>query len=237
MDRRVVRPHDRSDSDSRPVADLALGVYVSAYQTPAAMQFLYANNGPATMSAALFQSGSTFGPVPGTHPVLAHQICAPDPITGQLRVLQQVIRSDSDVPTADAEMVQSFQVPVTVTAQWVELAVSSMGSLGPVEVSILDPAGQSSPPPSPLPTTETAAILVPGPLGIAPPVWAPTQSLATPAHLEPGHTYWLTVRTNQWGLRSSCRRAATTIRTASCTRARRRAPCSRSIRRAICRSA
>jgi hypothetical protein len=159
---------------------------------------LYDPDGPSGYRAAVYVGSQGLVPLPGIHPVLAHKVCGATPDIGGLYVLQQVIRSDGIA--APAELVQTFTCSVTVTAQWVELAIASPPSTtSSLEVSIFDLQGAVQPPADPLSVTATAALLQGATL--APPVWGATDPLATPARLEAGHRYGLAVKTGgNWSL-------------------------------------
>ena len=79
--------------------------------------------GPAALPAAVqFTSDSTRAPLPGSHAVLAHAVCAGDEDLASLRVVQSVMRTDVKPFPAPREFIQRFRVPVQVELRWVELA-------------------------------------------------------------------------------------------------------------------
>lgn len=160
----------------------------------------YDPDATSPLPSARYHDGVAYVPLPGPHPVLAHQICDVDPGLRSLRVLQQVLNAADVTMPGTYDLVQTFQVPVTVTADWVELAIETPGAQAPVEVQIFDPGLALQPDAGPLPVTFTAGMLDPT-VTIAPPMWAPTLPLAEPARLVPGKDYWLTVRTQgHWAL-------------------------------------
>jgi hypothetical protein len=197
----IMRPVDGLAVAATPTAALALR---APGPDPHAVGF--APEGPSSLGPAVFATRfGTFDPLPGPHPVLAHQVCAGAVEDEDLRVLQEALLANGSIPTATAELVQTFTVPITVTADWVELAVRTSSTTHPVEVSLYDPQGLAMPGPGPLAATATATT-IDADFGrsLLPPVWTPTLPLAQRARLEPNHVYWLQVRTNsRWALHSA----------------------------------
>jgi hypothetical protein len=85
---------------------------------------LYDPDGPSDHHPAFWDLGpGAMIPLQGANPVLAHEVCGDSPGDDGLYVLRQVIRSDV-VVTPTAQLVQTFAVGVTTTAQWIELAIA-----------------------------------------------------------------------------------------------------------------
>ncbi len=186
-----------------PVTRVAFSIAAQGSSVPSGI--MYDDNGPADLAPAMVQTGSTFSPIPGTSPVVNHQVCfSSDHHNPSLRVLAQSLASNVTVTATTAQFVQTFTVPATVTVEWVELALDSSPSQGPIQVAIVDPTGLSVPASSPLPTSDTAGLITPGPGQQLFSVWAATTKLQRLAQLVPGHTYWLCVDTgNQWSMRTT----------------------------------
>lgn len=160
--------------------------------SPDPVEDAYEPNGPADHRPAMYEAGALgFVPLPGPRPVLAHEVCGEMDAGDGLYVVRQVVGSNVTVP-AMLEMVQTFSPPVTVTAEWIELAVASPpGSTAPLDVRILDLGGAFEPSPDPLPATSTAAVMEG--VTLSPPVWGATIPLAEAARLEPGRRYALAI--------------------------------------------
>ena len=138
-------------------------------------------------------------PLPGPSPRLAHVLCRAVGDSDRLRVAQQVLRVSEPLPL-QAEIIQTFGVPVTITAERVELALPTIATAMPIEVSILEPANPT-PGNEPLPVTTTSAVVDvgTGPGTVSVPAWVPSQMLGASAFLVPGRTYWLTLKVrNAW---------------------------------------
>jgi hypothetical protein len=159
-------------------------------ETPDPIQYPYEPAGPSDYRPAVYDRGPLgFVRLPGPNPVLAHEVCGDAPGDPGLRVLTQMLRSDV-VATPTVQLVQTFTCPVTVTAQWVELAIAGAGS-GPIEVSIFDLEGALMPSSGPLFVTATVALLDGS--ALSPPVWGATVPLTITARLEAGHRYALAI--------------------------------------------
>jgi hypothetical protein len=186
----------------------------------------------ATVTPVLEFRGSSWTPVTGTAMGLAVE-ASTDADAPSWRVGQAVMPvNDIWYPTATADLVQTFQVPNGMNADWIELAIPNGGSsVDPFHVTIVDPAGQSAPPPGPISTTLTAdfsrqATMQGGDS------WAASKRFTTRPPLVP------VTPTGSWcsrpragGSASHIRRARRSCRPARCTRAASRRPRGRPCRR------
>jgi len=137
--------------------------------------------------------GLHYVPIAGGSPALGIDVCPDrDPGADQLLAVRQTITSTSPiVATGTAIVVQSFTLPQTVQADWLELAIPATASAGQNLLAwIVDPGSASDPITSPQVVTLTAAIetFEAGPLAVAAPgLWVtatPTAilgSIASPA--------------------------------------------------------
>lgn len=162
------------------------------------LETLFEPNGPPQYRPAMFNPApGIFFQLPGGNPVLGHEVCGASEGDDGLYVLQQVVASH-EVTSPTAELVQTFTCPITVTAEWVELAVASTGTT-PLEVSIFDLQGALAPGEPPVPVTTTSTLLQP--VTTQTPVWAAATPLTITARLEAGHRYGLAVKNSgQWSL-------------------------------------
>jgi hypothetical protein len=107
---------------------------------------------------------------------------------------------DPTTATADFAILQRFQVAVTVTAHWVELAIPGQHpGLPPMPVTIVDMAGMPAPPPGPFPGGIASSLLEAAPITRTSPDWDDVPPFSLAPVLEPNHDYALLVMTtNSW---------------------------------------
>ncbi len=156
----------------------------------------FALSGPASMPAARYVDASLTLPLPGSHPVLAHSICAAAGDAAQARVAQAVAHVDGLLPTRD-EWLQYFRVPATADLCWIELAImgydGARGGGASPSIQILDVTGDPQPEPG-LPVgsaqsffrTDFASFA-----GARQSIWTTANSFDHGMRFEPGHTYAL----------------------------------------------
>ncbi len=148
--------------------------------------------------------GMAWLPLPGPHPVVAHQVCPATPTAaGPWRVAQQLLQSDGVFPgTATATLLQSFRVPSTVQVSWAELGMRFGGSPThtAVPVRLLAP-GPSTQTVEPEDGFDLGAMLVPititaNPIGSVPiPALHASSPLPAFVTLTAGVDYWIGVTT------------------------------------------
>ncbi len=178
-----------------PSRNLAIDLQEVGYYSNTPLTLRDASAGDASLPVALGYASS--GPryvLPGTHPVFAHAVCGGDAMLQDLYLIQCVVTCSTVLDTSALDVVQRFRVPAECQLDWLEVAAaygaprpgSDSGVMG-----ILDATGDAGPPAS------TASPLVASPSGLRQgAVWISHFDFDRLITLEPGHDYWLWVRTN-----------------------------------------
>lgn len=167
------------------------------FTIPGTGQLLYfASNGPAATPAAYQYSGNGHRiPLPGPHPALGHSICGGDAALQALFVTQSIMSTNTNLGYSAHEYLQRFRVPFKSRLAWIELAFGPTpdGSSGPGLIAILDAQDVTSPP-EVLPPSLVEAPFNPY-LAAGERHWASHAPFDHAITLEPGHDYFLLVRT------------------------------------------
>lgn len=162
---------------------------------------------PSLGVAQSIVGGGSHEPLQGSHPVLGHAVCSGGEELQELRIVQSVKRTDTQLATRPYELAQRFRVPEPVQLGWVELAVfrggdgvAQVGEEMPVgaaaTLAIAEESNPNAPPPiQPVPLVEA---LFESPYmfwGYAPPPrWASHVPFDQAITLYPGHDYWIYLR-------------------------------------------
>jgi hypothetical protein len=149
---------------------------------------------PSTPAAFEFDANGVLSPMPGAHPILAHAVCGGGEATNDLRVVQSVMTTNViAADTSSGEALQLFTVPVPTAVYWAEVAPG--GSSAPPtdrpDVTIIDANGSTVPPATFDNTSLLAQQFLSGYYRLA---WIAAYDFNQRPILEPGHKYWLRVR-------------------------------------------
>ncbi len=166
--------------------------------------FFDASGNSVMPAASLVAIDGTRSPLPGAHPVIAHAICTGDADVQALRVAQSVRRTDATIPAGTQEIAQRFRVPEAVELRWIELAVASgpgstqagaalMPSAPNAVVGVVDGAVLGEPATT-MPPTLVEALFGEFFYWEPAPRWASHVDFDHTITLQPGHDYWLYVR-------------------------------------------
>lgn len=163
---------------------------------------------PNMPAAGELHADGTRAPLQGSHPVIAHAICAGDEDLNQLRVAQSVMRTDALPAIGTDGYAQRFRVPQPVELRWIELALNTSnypnyptgrdtvsGPRMPLRyatVGVIDGAEMAAP--SAIMPPALVEAFVDFYVATDRPVWVSCVDLDRTITLQPGRDYWLYVR-------------------------------------------
>jgi hypothetical protein len=129
--------------------------------------------------------------VPGSHPVLAHALCAGDAALQSLYVAQSVMTTSVMLDTTEGDLLQRFQVPLRTRVSWLEFASGGtwLNVADPGEVAIFE--ANTATPPLVLPP---ALVSAPIDRFLAVNSWVSHLDFDQSVTLEPGQDYWFLLR-------------------------------------------
>jgi len=152
--------------------------------------------GPAGIPIGMGILGSQYLPMGGAHPVFVHSVCGGDENLQSHFVAQSVIKTDASAPRGNAQYIQKFRVPQTVSLRWVEYVLKSYAAIPPSSyygtILIADAEGQSQPPQQYVTQVATANFTV----SVNMPGWATHFDFTNQPQLQANHDYWLVMTTN-----------------------------------------
>lgn len=148
-------------------------------------------------TAYSYYVGGPVTPFGGDHPVIAHELCSDDGTDEELLVMQCIMTTTAALDTASYDWAQGFRVPQRTFAKWIELALAPgpvRGDPGLLHLTLVDALGGANPS-SGVPLASSSGYFYSFSYGFTP-SWVPLAPFAETVTLEPGHDYWLVVRTD-----------------------------------------
>ncbi len=131
----------------------------------------------------------------GPHMVAGHSVCTRTAVD-ELWVGEQRIATEQVLQYS--ELLQSFVCPVTITAEWVELAVPQLTTAGPIQMLFFEDDGSFPPT---IPPNAIAVELDPFASGqFEAPAWMKSSAFAPATRFRKGQRMWAVCTTNGWSL-------------------------------------